>query len=94
MIGSIGERGRGLWAAVLSFLLWGLMPLYWHLLKAVPSLQIVLQRIAWSALFVGAFLLWRDGRGWLKAALAQPRLRLARTGPRGVSRVSWSRRRV
>ena len=74
MIGSIGERGRGLWAAVLSFLLWGVMPLYWHLLKAVPSLQIVLQRIAWSALFVGAFLLWRDGRGWLRRTLAGPRL--------------------
>ena len=77
MIAAMGERHRGLWAAVLSFLLWGVMPLYWHLLKAVPSLQIVLQRIVWSALFVGAFLLWRDGRGWLKAALAQPRLRWA-----------------
>ncbi|GAB1406805.1 EamA family transporter RarD [Thermomonas brevis] len=69
------ERSRGLWVAVLTFVLWGVMPLYWHLLKAVPSLQIVLQRIVWSALFVGAFLLWRDGRGWLKVALAQPRLR-------------------
>ena len=73
----MGERSRGLWAAILSFLLWGVMPLYWHLLKAVPSLQIVLQRIVWSALFVAAFLLWRDGRGWLKQALAQPRLRWA-----------------
>ena len=28
----------------------GLMPLYWHLLKAVPALQIVLHRIAWVRL--------------------------------------------
>jgi len=65
---------RGLLIAVGSFLLWGLMPLYWHMLKAVPSLQIVLHRIAWSALLVGGFLWWQQGRGWLRAALAQPRV--------------------
>jgi chloramphenicol-sensitive protein RarD len=65
---------RGMWVAVGAYVLWGVMPLYWHLLKAVPSLQIVLHRIAWSALFVGAYLLWRDGRGWLRRTLAGPRL--------------------
>jgi chloramphenicol-sensitive protein RarD len=69
------EVVRGTWIAAATFVLWGVMPLYWHLLKAVPSLQIVLHRIVWSALFVGAFLAWRDGRGWLRAALSQPRLR-------------------
>jgi len=73
--GAQREAIRGTWIAAATFLLWGVMPLYWHLLKAVPSMQIVLHRIAWSALFVGAFLFWRDGRGWLRAALAQPRLR-------------------
>lgn len=64
----------GMWAAVGAYVLWGVMPLYWHLLKAVPSLQIVLHRIAWSAVFVGAYLLWRDGRGWMQRTLAGPRL--------------------
>jgi chloramphenicol-sensitive protein RarD len=63
----------GLWIAVASFVLWGLMPLYWHLLKAVPSLQIVAHRVVWSALLVTAWLLWKHGRGWLRAALARPR---------------------
>ena len=26
---------KGLWVAAASFVLWGLMPLYWHLLKTV-----------------------------------------------------------
>ena len=55
--------------AIASFVLWGLMPLYWHLLKAVPSLQIVAHRVVWSALLVAAWLLWTQGRGWLRAAL-------------------------
>ena len=64
---------RGLWMAAASFVLWGLMPLYWHLLKVVPSLQIVVHRIVWSALMVGAWLWWKQGGQWLRTTLSQPR---------------------
>lgn len=67
------ETRRGLWVAIASFVCWGLMPLYWHLLKVVPALQIVAHRIVWSTLLVVAWLLWKQGRGWLRAALARPR---------------------
>ncbi|GAB3371571.1 EamA family transporter RarD [Lysobacter rhizosphaerae] len=59
--------------AVASFVLWGLMPLYWHLLKAVPSMQVVAHRVVWSTLLVVAWLLWKNGRGWLRVALTRPR---------------------
>ena len=68
------EVRTGLWMAALSFVLWGLMPLYWHLLKAVPSLQIVLHRIVWSTLLLVIYLGLTQGRGWLRATLAKPRL--------------------
>jgi len=64
---------RGLWMAIVAFLLWGVMPLWWHMMKSVPSFQIVLHRIAWSAVIVGGYLVLRDGRGWLRAALSKPR---------------------
>lgn len=67
------EGRRGLWIAAASFVLWGLMPLYWHLLKAVPSLQIVGHRIVWSAVMVAAWLSWKQGGAWLRGVLAQPR---------------------
>lgn len=65
------DSRRGLWIAVASFVLWGLMPLYWHLLKSVPSLQIVVHRIVWSAVFVIGWLTWQQ-RGWLRAAMSRP----------------------
>lgn len=65
---------RGLWTAAAAFVLWGLMPLYWHLLKAVPSLQIVLHRVLWSALLVAGWLFVFRGRAWLRTTLAQPRV--------------------
>lgn len=64
---------RGLVAAMVAFGMWGLMPLYWHLLKMVPSLQIIAHRIVWSTLLVVGWLLWRHGRGWLRETLQQPR---------------------
>ncbi|MEO6137438.1 MAG: EamA family transporter RarD [Luteimonas sp.] len=67
------DSRRGLWIAVASFVLWGLMPLYWHLLKAVPSLQIVVHRIVWSAVFVVGWLTWQQ-HAWLRNALARPRV--------------------
>ncbi len=67
------DSRRGLWIAVASFVLWGLMPLYWHLLKAVPSMQIVVHRIVWSAVFVIGWLTWQQ-RGWFRTALARPRV--------------------
>ncbi|MGH8030892.1 MAG: EamA family transporter RarD [Luteimonas sp.] len=65
---------RGLWGAAGSFVIWGLMPLYWHLLSAVPSLQIVMHRIVWSTLLVAGWLFVARGRHWVRDTLAQPRL--------------------
>ena len=68
------EARSGLWMALGAFVIWGLMPLYWHLLKMVPSLQIVAHRVVWCALLVAIWLFFKQGRGWLGAVLAQPRL--------------------
>ena len=62
-----------MWVAVGSYVLWGVMPLYWHLLKAVPSLQIIAHRIVWSTVLVAGWLTWKYGRPWLRETLALPR---------------------
>lgn len=74
MTPALGLDRKGLSIAASAFVLWGLMPLYWHLLKAVPSLQIVAHRVLWSAVLVALWLLWSRGRGWFAAILAKPRL--------------------
>jgi len=67
------EARRGLLITASTFVIWGLVPLYWHLLKAVPSLQIIAHRIVWSALLVVAWLLVTSGLRWWRAIAAQPR---------------------
>ena len=64
---------RGVWVAIASYVVWGVMPLYWHLLKVVPSLEIIAHRIVWSTVLVVGWLSWKYGRGWLRETLAMPR---------------------
>lgn len=70
---SEGVDRKGLFAAAAAFVIWGMFPLYWHLLKAVPSFQIIAHRIVWSAVLVGGWLLLRERFGWLRAIAARPR---------------------
>ncbi len=68
------QQRLGITAGLFAFMVWGLMPLYWHLLKSVPSLLIIAHRISWGALMVGAWLFWKHGRHWFGNVIAQPRL--------------------
>ncbi|NWF34048.1 EamA family transporter RarD [Stenotrophomonas sp. SAM-B] len=70
---SLQEQRRGFAITAFTFTLWGLVPVYWHLLKAVPSQQIIAHRIIWSTVLVVAWLLLSSGMGWWKAIAAQPR---------------------
>ena len=42
---------RSLWTGLLAYTLWGILPLYWHLLDAVDPLVILCNRVLWSAVF-------------------------------------------
>jgi chloramphenicol-sensitive protein RarD len=51
----------GTWYGIGAFVLWGVLPLYWKALDAVPSLEILAHRIVWSFVFV-TILLFVSGR--------------------------------
>lgn len=42
----------GFLQGLFCYLLWGVMSLYWNLLSAVPALEVLSWRMAWSAVFV------------------------------------------
>lgn len=55
---------KGLLSAVLCYVMWGLLPLYWKLLSGADSGEILAHRIAWSFVFMIILLLalgkWKD----------------------------------
>lgn len=68
-----GLDRKGVAATIFAFVLWGVVPLYWHALKVVPSLQIIAHRIVWSALLVLGWLALKNGLGWWREIRAKPR---------------------
>jgi chloramphenicol-sensitive protein RarD len=52
---------RGIWFALSAYGLWGVLPVYWKWLQAVPAVQIMAHRIVWSfAFLLGLILLRRE----------------------------------
>lgn len=51
------DRNIGLISTLTCYILWGLLPLYWHALEALNPVFILCNRIIWSAVFTVAILL-------------------------------------
>ena len=56
----------GVTAALAAYIFWGLAPIYFKLIQAVPPLEIIAHRILWSIPFLAGFLLLRDGREFFR----------------------------
>lgn len=52
-------KSTGALLAVGSFVLWGFLPLYWKLLKAIPADEILAHRIVWSCGFLFFILIYQ-----------------------------------
>lgn len=64
----------GIVYASLAYLSWGLFPLYFRQVAAVPALEVVLHRTLWSLVFVLALLAMRRQWAWMREVLRQPRV--------------------
>jgi chloramphenicol-sensitive protein RarD len=63
------SRKKGIWHAIGAYTSWGLLPVYWKLLRHVPSVQLLSHRIVWSFFALLAVLLvLRRWRSFRKAA--------------------------
>jgi chloramphenicol-sensitive protein RarD len=49
-------------AGIAAFTTWGLIPVYWKLLKSVPASEILAHRFVWTSLFLIGLLTWQ--RRW------------------------------
>lgn len=64
----------GIVQAAMAYVIWGLFPLYFHLLAGVAALEVLAHRIVWSLLFLIGVLGIRRQWDWLRPALADGRV--------------------
>ena len=77
----LSSEKKGIVYAVLSYLIWGLTPIYWKLIQHISSEEILAQRIFWSFVFMLGILLimkkWCIFISFIKEILGKPRLLLS-----------------
>ena len=66
----------GLIAAIAAFTTWGLIPIYWKLLAAVPASEILAHRFVWTTIFLSIVLSWQRRWPELIADARSPRARI------------------
>ena len=67
---------KGILYGICAYLLWGIFPIYWKWLAAVPAIQIISHRIIWSFVLLALILLaTRQWRAFRSAAI-KPRIML------------------
>jgi chloramphenicol-sensitive protein RarD len=83
------SEATGILLAGSSYVFWGVMPLYWHLLSNVPPFEITVHRIFWCAMFAGAAVIWRGRVRHVLALFRHPRSIATLALTAGLIAVNW-----
>ncbi|MEU6245460.1 EamA family transporter RarD [Streptomyces sp. NPDC047024] len=70
---SKGEHRIGLLNGLAAYGMWGLVPLFWPLMKPAGAMEILAHRMVWSLVFVAAALVFVRRWAWAGELLRQPR---------------------
>jgi chloramphenicol-sensitive protein RarD len=62
----VSEHRTGLVAGLVSYVIWGLFPLFWPLVEPAGAAEILAHRIIWSLVFLLVVLLLWKGLRWLR----------------------------
>ncbi len=84
-----GEGRAGLIYGFAAYGMWGLVPLFWPLLKPAGAVEILAHRMVWSLVLVGLVLLVMRHWAWAGELLRQPRKLALITVAAAVITVNW-----
>lgn len=80
---------EGLIMGIIAFIMWGLLPLYWKLVKAITPYEIFSQRVVWSLLFVMIVIALKGSFGVFKDIIKEPKNWFKVAGPAFFISINW-----
>jgi len=83
------ESVKGVACAASAYMIWGISPAYFKLLKGVPAFEILMHRIVWSFLLLLPVVLLTRRGGELAAALRSARTMLMLLGTTMIVGLNW-----
>ncbi|MEU0691213.1 EamA family transporter RarD [Streptomyces uncialis] len=84
-----GEHRFGLLNGITAYAMWGLVPLFWPLLKPAAATEILAHRMVWSLAFVALGLLVVRRWAWAGELIRSPRQLAMLVGAATVITVNW-----
>lgn len=84
-----GEHRFGLLNGVTAYAMWGLVPLFWPLLKPAAATEILAHRMVWSLAFVALGLLVVRRWAWAGELIRNPRQLAMLVGAAMVITINW-----
>jgi chloramphenicol-sensitive protein RarD len=86
----LGDSMRsGYLYALGAFGLWGVLPIYWQLIREVPALQVVCHRIIWSVLLLVPLLSWTGQWPAAMAAISNPATMIRQVAASMFLAINW-----
>lgn len=70
----LSSTRSGTWYAVIAYVLWGFVPIYWKGLQGISALQLICHRIVWSCLVLVVFIARSNDWGTLWTAIRSHRV--------------------
>ena len=83
------QHNSALIAGIAAFVTWGLVPVYWKLLRFIPAGEILAHRFIWTALFMIFLLSWQRRWPEVLAILRSRRMALFCAGSGVAIAVNW-----
>jgi len=75
--------------ALLAYVAWGFLPIYWKFLDTVPSMQILTHRMVWSVFFLLALLAIQKRLGEFRQLFHSPKYILMLLGTATLLGCNW-----
>ena len=76
-------------AGIAAFVTWGLVPVYWKLLRFIPAMEILAHRFVWTCLFMVLLLSWQRRWQEVLANLRSRRTALLCAGSGVAIAINW-----
>jgi chloramphenicol-sensitive protein RarD len=82
-------NNRGIVYALGAYGLWGILPIFWKVLKAVPAYELLCHRIIWTFIVMMAIIALRHGYSWLTAFATNRRALIIFCGSSVLIGLNW-----